>query len=92
MLPHLRSQRGMWTCFHLVRLDVSLELKVENLKETTTLQLASDTEKLMCKLFVYFGIYVFWNASLLHPLMQTCNLPYFVYPHQTKSLLMRSQK
>ena len=57
VLPHLRSQRGMWTYFHFVRLDVPLELKVENLKEIfkvqqvvpasyrrTTLQLVYHTE------------------------------------------------
>lgn len=40
MLPHLRSQRGMWTYFHFVKLNISLELKAENLKEIFKVQQA----------------------------------------------------
>lgn len=38
MLPHLRSQRGMWMNFRFLRPDVSLESKVENLKEIFKVQ------------------------------------------------------
>lgn len=104
VLPHLRSQRGMWTYFHFVKLNISLELKAENLKEIFKVQQAVPASylknnyslvsvwyrKLMEILHVCFAIYMFWSCALLHPLMWTCNLPCFVY--QTKNLLMRSQE
>jgi len=36
-------------------------------------------------LHVYFAIYMFWNCTLWHPLLWTCNLPCSVYQNQIKT-------